>query len=105
LIDEVFIVVFDVKLPLHVLHLGTLLEDLPLILKHFPPGNLTLAHKGNKLASFLQLFAESTQLLGTLCIPTAGFANLTNFTSAETYVWIAIIRFLARFELRKLVYS
>lgn len=99
LVDEILVVILDPKFPLHVLHLSALLEDLFLNRKHAPPSKLTLVHEANKLTSLFQLLAESTQFLGTLCIPTAGFANLTNLTSAETDVWITVIGFLASFKL------
>lgn len=100
LVNEILVVVLDVELALHLLHLSTLLEDLLLHGEHLLAGNLTLAHQSNELASIFQLFAETSQLFCALRISTTGLADLADLTSTETHKGIAVIGVLAGFELR-----
>lgn len=107
LVDEVLVIVLNVELALHLLDLSTLLEELPLHGEHFSPGNFTLAHQSNELASIFQLFAKTSELFGTLRISTTSLADLANLASTETDKWITVIGVLTSFELRgsKLVMS
>lgn len=99
LVDEVLVVVFDVELPLHVLHLRTLQEDMPFNSKHLLPRQFALPHQCNQLPGIFELFSESPQLVGTLRISAASLANLADFTPTEADIWIGIVGLLARFEL------
>jgi hypothetical protein len=102
LVDEVFIIVLDVELALHLLDLSTLLEELSLHGQHFPPSNFALAHQSNELASIFQLFAKTSKLFGTLRISTTSLADLANLASTETDKWITVVGVLASLELRGL---
>lgn len=99
LVDEILIIVLDAEFPFHVLDFRTLLEDLFFDDVHLLPGKFALSHEGNQLSRVLQLFAKPAQLFGALRISTTSLADLSHFAPTETYVWIAIIGILARFEL------
>lgn len=101
MVDEIFIVVLDVKLALHLLDLCTLLEELALHGEHLLAGDFALAHQSNELASIFQLFAKASELLGTLRISTTRLADLANLASTETDKWITIIGVLTGFKLQK----
>lgn len=101
LVDEILIIVLDSEFPFHVLDFRALLEDLLFNDEHLFSRKFTLSHKSNQLSRILQFFAEPAQFFGALRIPTTSLADLSHFTPTETYIWIAIIGFLARFELRK----
>ncbi|KAL3703337.1 hypothetical protein TMatcc_010526 [Talaromyces marneffei ATCC 18224] len=101
LVDEILIIVLDAEFPFHVLYFRALLEDLLFDDEHLFSCKFTLSHESNQLSRILQFFAKPAQFLGTLRIPTTSLADLSHFASTETYIWIAIIGFLARFELHK----
>ena len=103
LIDEVFVVVFDVEFPLHILNLGALQEHLPFYGKHLFPCQLALPHKSNQLPGILELLPEPSQFVGTLRISTASLANLADFTPTEADIWISVVGVLAGLELHKSV--
>lgn len=105
LVYEIFVIVLDVEFALHLLHLSTLLEDLPLHGEHLLAGNFTLAHQSNELASIFQFFAETSELLCALRISATGLADLADLTSTETHKWITVVGILAGFELRRVSWS
>jgi hypothetical protein len=101
LVDEIFIVVLDVQLALHLLDLSTLLEELALHGEHLLASDLALSYQSNELASIFQLFTKASELLGTLRISTTRLADLANLASTETDKWITVICVLASFKLKK----
>lgn len=101
LVDEVLIIVLDVEFALHIPDFGALREEVSFHAKHFFASNLTLTHQSNQLPCIFKFFTKSPQLLGTLGIPTTRFADLTNLTSTETDIRIAVISILTSLELQK----
>ena len=91
LIYQVLIVALDAKLSLCLLELASLLEQLSVKSQQLFTSQFSLFHHGNKSSSIFEFFPELAKLLGALCISTASLANLSNFTSTETDVWIGII--------------
>jgi hypothetical protein len=71
--------------------------------EHLPASDFALAHQSNELASIFQLFAEASELLGTLRISTTRLAYLANLASTETDKWITVVGVLAGFKLQKKV--
>lgn len=103
LVDEVFIVVFDIEFPLHVLDLGALQEHLSFYGKHLSPCQLALPHQSHQLPGILELLPESSQFVGALRISPTSLANLANFTPTEADIWVRVVSVLARLKLHKAV--
>ena len=101
LIDEILVIISDTELPLHLLDLSPLKENLLLDVEHFLAGQLALPHKCKQLPCIFELFTQSSKFLGTLRVPATSFAGLANLSSTETYIWVRIVRFLAGFELQR----
>lgn len=101
MVNEVLIVVLDVELALHIPNLRALCEQGSFHGKHFFPSNLTLTHQGNQLPRIFKLLAKPPQLLRALGIPTTRFADLTNLTTTEADIRIAVISILASLKLQR----
>ena len=103
LVNQDILVTFLVliwKIPLNLPKAASLFEELPFQSQLFPSGNFSRPNHSYELTSFFELSPEFPELLHTLGISTAGFANLPDFSSPETDIWITVICVYAGLELK-----
>lgn len=88
LVDEILIVILELKFPLHLLDLAALLEQLLLHKKLFLTRGLSLSNQRKQLSSIFKLLAQFPELLCALGVPTASLSNLSNFSPTKADIWI-----------------
>lgn len=100
LIDQkLVVVVLDGQLPLHVLKLGPLREDLMVNVERFCSCHFSLLDHVDQAPGIFQFLAQTAQFFCALRISSTSLARLSYFSPTETHVWITFIGLATSLEL------